>query len=157
MDIDTVFNVRAVDEALVTSGSLNEAQLSALARQGFRRVINLLPPDNPHAVAAEPDIVRAQGLAYDNIPVDFSAPTLDDFVRFADLMDQRGAGRTLVHCAANYRVSAFMAAYGIMRLGWSRERAEQWIGDIWNPAQHPPWPGLIDALFDHASRAGSAP
>jgi hypothetical protein len=45
----------------------------------------------------------------------------------------------MVHCAANYRVSAFYAIYARRNLGWSDKDANVHITSIWNPAEHDPW------------------
>jgi hypothetical protein len=40
-----------------------------------------------------------------------------------------------VHCAANFRVSSFMAVYGEMRLGWSRDQADRHARAFWEPSR----------------------
>ena len=40
-------------------------------------------------------------------------------------------GRVLVHCAANYRVTSFMALYAEMKLGWTREQADALARTFW--------------------------
>ena len=57
-------------------------------------------------------------------------------------MDGWGGKRTLVHCAANYRASAFVALYGELRLGWSRARADEQVRKLWAPNET--WLGFID-------------
>jgi hypothetical protein len=47
-----------------------------------------------------------------------------------------------VHCAANFRASAFMAVYGELRLGWDRARADRHARTFWEP--NPTWQRLID-------------
>jgi len=45
----------------------------------------------------------------------------------------QGLGDTAVHvhCAANYRVSAFLYRYRVERLGWSAERARFDLDAVW--------------------------
>jgi hypothetical protein len=38
-----------------------------------------------------------------------------------------------VHCAANYRVSAFVSIYGELRLGWTPAEAEAHARRLWSP------------------------
>ena len=40
-----------------------------------------------------------------------------------------------VHCAANWRVSAFVALYGQRRLGWSTGQADELVSGIWEPTE----------------------
>jgi hypothetical protein len=61
------------------------------------------------------------------------APTRENFEGFVDAMDVAGSRRTWVHCAANWRVSAFVSLYGELRWGWSRERADAHIASLWQP------------------------
>jgi hypothetical protein len=45
-------------------------------------------------------------------------------------MDASRDKKVFVHCAANYRVSSFVALYGEARLGWSRSRATRTSADL---------------------------
>ena len=67
-------------------------------------VVNLNPDGGYGAVDGEDTIVRDQGVAYVYLPVDFAAPTHDDFESFAAAMDAHEGEMLHVHCAANYRV-----------------------------------------------------
>ena len=89
------------------------------------------------------------GLAYHHIPVDFNAPQHDDLMRFLDVMDASKDKRVFVHCAANYRVSSFVALYGEARLGWSPAEGDAHIRRIWEPNET--W-----MRFIAASRRGMA-
>jgi hypothetical protein len=60
-----------------------------------------------------------------------------------DAMDRHQGEKILVHCAANMRVSAFVALYRILRLGWSRERALADLHRIWDPDQVPVWAAFM--------------
>jgi uncharacterized protein (TIGR01244 family) len=151
MQIDTVFNYRKIDDQLVTSGLLNEEQLAALEEQGFRCVINLLPQDNEYALAAEPGLIAAQNIRYHYIPVDFSAPTEQDFAAFVSAMAQCEGSRTLIHCAANYRVSAFYSLYAVKQGYWTEQQADDWVDSVWQPEEHPAWQNLISTIRDSMS------
>lgn len=50
------------------------------------------------ALHRKPQIVRAQGLEFFNIPIVFSQPTADDFEAFARTMRSFEGKRVLVHC-----------------------------------------------------------
>jgi hypothetical protein len=47
-----------------------------------------------------------------------------------------------VHCAANFRVSSFMAVYGQMRLGWDHNRADRHARTFWEPNRT--WQAFVD-------------
>jgi uncharacterized protein (TIGR01244 family) len=143
MTIEDSYNFRHVSDQITTSGLVSEEQLADLQREGYRAVINLLPDSHEHAVGDEARIVSDQGLDYVYIPVDFDAPTHDDFVAFSDAMSARADEKVHVHCAANYRVSAFYGLYAQSQ-GWCTEaEADALVHDVWNPADSPRWSEFI--------------
>ncbi len=100
-------NFRALDDALLTSGQPNEDQLEDAARQGVKVVINLALHDDPrYSLRDEAGSVRELGME-----------------AFFAAMDAHKGEKTLVHCAANYRVTAFIGLYRVIREGWSPEKA----------------------------------
>jgi protein tyrosine phosphatase (PTP) superfamily phosphohydrolase (DUF442 family) len=110
-----------------------------LPREGYDTVINLLPDTHEHAVADESHIVQVSGLDYVHIPVDFDTSTRADLDAFTEAMDARRGQKIHVHCAANYRVSAFCALYLLQRGLCSDAEADELIHDLWNPSEHPAW------------------
>jgi protein tyrosine phosphatase (PTP) superfamily phosphohydrolase (DUF442 family) len=106
-------------------------------------VINLLPDSYEHAVPDEARIVREQGLDYVYIPVDFDAPTHADFEAFVDAMDARTDQQVHVHCAANFRVSAFYSLYALRNGSCTEDEADELVQSIWNPADFPAWHAFI--------------
>ena len=106
-------------------------------------VINLLPDDSEHALPGENALITSQGVRYVHIPVDFSAPQHADFVAFADAMDSRTQSKSHVHCAANFRASAFLGLYLLSRGLCDVETADSLMADIWNPADYPAWATFI--------------
>ncbi len=143
MPIEDSYNFRRMSDRVTTSGLVNLEQLGTLRHEGYGAVINLLPDSNEHAVGDEARIVRDQGLDYVYIPVEFDAPTHDDFVAFSDAMRARADQKVHVHCAANYRVSAFYGLYAQSR-GWCTEaEADALVQDVWNPADSPRWSEFI--------------
>ncbi|HEY2774478.1 MAG TPA: protein tyrosine phosphatase family protein [Candidatus Binatia bacterium] len=131
MPIDTIKNFLPIDERLGTAGQPTEDELREVAAAGYTAVINLGLLDPRYCLADEAGLVRSLGLGYCHIPVQFDAPTTEDFRRFVAAMDELGDGRVLVHCAANYRVSSFVALYGEMKLGWDRGRADAHARTLW--------------------------
>lgn len=147
MAVSDAYNFRRIDDRLSTSGLLNEEQLGQLGGEGYQIVIDLLPHDNEWAIPGEQGIVEAQGIDYRYIPVDFEAPDRQDYARFEETMEATGATMTHVHCAANFRVSAFYAIYGARQLGWTEQQARTFIAETWDPAEHPPWDAFVAEML----------
>ncbi len=143
--VEEAYNFKAIDTAVATAGVLSPAQLAVLGKEGYEAVINLLPVSSDYAVAGEERIVVEQGIAYHYLPVDFAAPSDADYAAFVRAVDACAGKRVLIHCAANYRVSAFYAIYAHEHLSWSASRARAHIESIWNPAEHPPWDRFVAA------------
>ena len=146
MAIEEAVNYRRVSDRVVTSGIVSSEQLSALKSEGFEAVVNLLPDELESATRNERTIVEKQGLEYHYIPVDFGHPTAADFAAFASALDGLGEKRVLIHCAANYRVSAFYSLYAMKRCGWSEEEASTLIGSLWDPAERQPWRDFLERM-----------
>lgn len=139
----SIYNYRKVDDQFITAGQPREEQLEAAAKEGFRRVINLAPTSSRNALKDEAGLVRSLGLHYDYIPVDWEKPTDADFDAFERAMQSVGEDRTIVHCAANFRASAFYSLYAMKHLGWSQARAEEFRSSIWKGSDYPAWEALI--------------
>jgi protein tyrosine phosphatase (PTP) superfamily phosphohydrolase (DUF442 family) len=143
--VERSFNFRRVDERLTTSGLVPPDALAELGRDGVDAVIDLLPATVDHAVEGEAEIVAGQGIDYVAIPVDYEAPTRADFDAFVRAMDEHDGQRVHVHCAANYRVSAFYALYAELRGRWTREQADAFVADLWDPTEYPVWAQLMES------------
>jgi len=136
-----IYNYRRLSPTLTTSGQPDEAQFAALRDAGVKTVINLALTNSPRALPDEAATLATLGLRYLHIPVDFSAPTEADFEAFTTAMDELGDAPVHVHCAANWRVSAFLYRYRVERLGWSEEKARPDIDAIWAP--DPVWQNFL--------------
>ena len=156
MGIDASYNFRRVDERLTTSGIVNVEQLRELRDQGYGAVINLKPDIEAEIGADEAAIVQDQGIAYAHIPVDFDAPTHADFEAFAAAMDAHAGEKVHVHCAANYRVTAFYSVYALERGLWTEDEADRFVRDVWDPSECPAWQGFIAAEQARITGSGSA-
>jgi len=133
MPLDEIKNFVVVSDRLGTAGQPSEAQLRDVAAAGFDVVVNLGLLDPRYCLPDEAGTVASLGLAYHHIPVDFNAPQADDLRRFFDVMDGARDQKVFVHCAANYRVSSFVALYGEARFGWSSDQGDAHIRRIWEP------------------------
>jgi protein tyrosine phosphatase (PTP) superfamily phosphohydrolase (DUF442 family) len=133
MALAEIKNHLVVDERLATAGQPTEAQLGEVAASGTSGVVNLGLLDPKYCLADEAGVVAALGMTYRHIPVKFDAPAVDDFRTFVAVMDAWADRRVLAHCAANYRVSAFVALWGELRRGWTRARADAHACTFWEP------------------------
>jgi uncharacterized protein (TIGR01244 family) len=148
-DVTGIYNYRAVDETLATSGQPTVAQLRGIAQSGFTTVINLALHDDPrYSLPDEPGTVQALGMAYAHIPVQFAAPTKDDLLQFFAAMQAHAGEKVWVHCAANMRVSAFLGLYRVMRQGWQREAAFALMHSLWQPNET--WSAFLAAMLEEA-------
>jgi len=148
--LESIKNFRRVDERLATAGQPTEAQLDAVAMQGFEVVINLALHDDPrYSLPDEAAHVKSLGLRYVHIPVQFAHPTEQDLLAFFEAMDENASRRVFVHCAANWRVSAFLGLHGVIRQGKTREEAFELMRGLWEANEV--WSAFIDdMLVQHA-------
>jgi len=105
------------------------------------RVINLALHDSPRALPDEAASVARLGMTYVHIPVDFKNPTEADFIAFCAALDAATDAPVHVHCAANYRVSAFFYRYRRDVLGMQEAAARAELEKIWQP--DPIWSAFI--------------
>lgn len=145
MSTEEIFNAVRINDRLTTAGQPTGEQLRAAAAEGFTAVINLVPAGSMNGLPDEAGLVAALGMAYVHIPVDWSNPTGADFDAFVAVMDRLAGQKLLIHCAANYRVTAFYGLYAQKRLGWTREQAEALRARVWE-GDYPVWETFIDRV-----------
>ena len=149
IDTSKLGDIKAIkfnNQQMITAGLPTEPQFEQLAQAGIKTVINLIPNDNPHALANEQQIVIQLGMNYHNISVDWQHPTQENLAQFYSLMEQNGDTPVLVHCAANYRASAFYYLYQTRQNNapTMAEALTPW-GDLQQSfAEYPQWQQLIE-------------
>jgi uncharacterized protein (TIGR01244 family) len=141
---DEIYNFLALSEALFTGGMPNAEQLADAARKGVQVVINLAPYDVHPALPNEAELVKSLGMQYIHIPVNWNTPTHDGLDRFMDAMDQNRDRKVLVHCEANFRATAFVSMYRILRQGWRPEDALAVMHRIWDEDAYPVWRTFLE-------------
>jgi protein tyrosine phosphatase (PTP) superfamily phosphohydrolase (DUF442 family) len=142
--LSRIYHYLPLSRNLLTSGQPTREQFAILAEAGVKTVVNLALPTSPNALPDEEAIVTALGMEYFHIPVIWETPDSLSLEKFMNLMEKLGSRKTLVHCAANMRVSAFIALYRILRLGWEHERAFKDVYRIWDPYQNDDWRPFIN-------------
>ncbi|MGV6851286.1 MAG: protein tyrosine phosphatase family protein [bacterium] len=128
---------------IATSGQPTASEFDDILAQGYKSVINLALPDSDGALLNEASIVTESGANYVQIPIDFEHPKIEQLKLFMDLLDTLTGQKIWVHCAANFRVSAFMYCYLINRKGFSEDQAKSDIFEFWKPEQV--WVELMQA------------
>ena len=111
MSIENILNYIKINENLCTSGQPSPDQFQEIASAGFTSVINLAMPDSTNALPDEGGFVSEQAMNYFHIPVAFDAPTIMHLHLFLKLLKVLEGDKVWVHCALNWRVSAFMYHY----------------------------------------------
>ena len=146
MSVAEIYNAIRVNDQLLTSGQPTEDQLRAASADGFTRVINLAPFEPARSLPDEAGLVQSLGMTYTNIPVIWTAPQLSDFEIFEQAMSQQPDTKTLVHCVANFRVTAFYSLYAQKHLGWSEAQADAFRARIWQGSHNPIWNEFIASV-----------
>lgn len=122
-DLQVICNYRRAGEHLATGGQPTVEQLAAVAAAGCSTVINLALHGADYALPDERGSVESLGMAYVHIPVIWERPTREDLARFSKALQALEGQDLFVHCAANVRVTVFIALDRIIRQRWQPETA----------------------------------
>ena len=144
MSVEDSYNFRVINSDITSSGVIGSERMKLLKEEDYTVVINLLPDAHDNAVTGEKEILDSQNITYVYIPVDFSNPKNEEYIEFSKALDQFTNEKIHIHCAANWRVSAFYSIYAVTNGIWSKEKASQFIADIWNPKEHPAWESFLE-------------
>jgi protein tyrosine phosphatase (PTP) superfamily phosphohydrolase (DUF442 family) len=140
--LESMFNFLPLSATLITAGQPTEQQLQTVRDNQYQLVVNLALDSAHNALKDERSTVESLGMEYVHIPVEFDRPMIADFEQFCVLLKERGDQPMLVHCAANFRVSAFFYLYRRIYQGWSAADADVDLKKIWTP--NAVWPQFID-------------
>lgn len=115
-------NFLKVTPEFCTGGQPRPEHFAMLKADGVKAVLNLRQPSE-HRADEEEAAVKAAGLKYFNIPVNFQQPTdaaVDEFLKITD----DAANRPMfIHCTAAIRVGAFWMIRRVLRDGMSIDGA----------------------------------
>ncbi|HXB33692.1 MAG TPA: protein tyrosine phosphatase family protein [Puia sp.] len=140
-------NFLEISDRLACAGQPDESQLEIIADHGFEVVINLGLSDGKYALHDEAGSIAALGLQYYHIPVQFENPQLAEWKSFMETMQQHSAKATFVHCAANYRATAFTGLYLVATSQLKQEELYSFIAQIWQP--NPVWQQFIEEAIQY--------
>jgi protein tyrosine phosphatase (PTP) superfamily phosphohydrolase (DUF442 family) len=146
--LNGIYNFLMLSDDLATAGQPSEEELRAVAQCGFDVVINLGLSDTEYALADERGLVTSIGMVYEHIPVEWERPSAKALSTFCQTIRRWQHKKVFLHCAANKRVSVFLALYRIICLKWPEQQALQDIRRIWEPS--PTW----QEFFDNHKRGG---
>lgn len=132
-DVAAVYNYARISDRIATSGQPDSDEFKIIAAAGFTSVVNLAMHDSDGAIREEGYLVALSGMSYFHIPVPFDAPTAIHLRHFIQLMEMLETEKVWIHCAMNYRVSAFMFCYLKLVKGYAEEAAKSPIFDFWQP------------------------
>ena len=133
MTIKSIRNSIQLSENIASSGQPKEEQFRDIATAGYRVVVNLAMPNSDFAIPEEGNIVTTFGMSYVHIPVPFKAPTVEHLRQFIKVMKVYSTQKVWVHCALNYRVSAFLYHFQRLENGLSHDEAKKWMLESWKP------------------------
>jgi protein tyrosine phosphatase (PTP) superfamily phosphohydrolase (DUF442 family) len=129
-----------------SAGQPSLEQLNDLKAAGFERVVYIAFGNSRGAIADEDAAVKELGMDYVQVPVIWDAPTKSDFYAFAGAMQREPGRKTLLHCQANYRASAFSFLYRVLYEGVSVADAKASMNTIWQPNET--WKNLIFSVLE---------
>lgn len=141
-----IYHFHRVNDRLACSGQPTEEQLQSLAADGYTTVINLALTGTKYSLPDEAASLKALGIAYHHIPVQFDNPQLSELENFFELMDRHKNDKMLVHCAANYRASCFTGLYLLTIKQLNQNEMTDFIENIWQP--DPVWQQFVEDAVD---------
>lgn len=130
---ETILNFTPWGERLASSGQPKPGEFAILAAEGFETLINLATTASTGHLPEEPGLCAQAGLAFTWLPVDWKAPTLEDYRTFEAWLDANRGRKALVHCAMNWRASMFCALYRMIREGLAPAQAREDVLGVWEP------------------------
>ncbi|MEM6300341.1 MAG: protein tyrosine phosphatase family protein [Pseudomonadota bacterium] len=143
--LEDTLNFHKVSESLFTAGQIYPLQVPDLQSQGVELVVNLAVADAERNGGESLAVIGA-GISYVHIPVLWTEPTSKDLQLFFAMMDAGKGRKTLVHCFANYRASAFTFLYRVLQQDVPLEEAKVDLYAVWDDeafAEYPVWLDFI--------------
>lgn len=131
--LEEIMNYREYSPDFSSAGQPSREQFELLKKEGFERVVYIAFANSEGAISDEDQVVKELGMNYAQVPVIWDAPTKADFGAFAAVMQSAPEKKTLLHCQANYRATAFAFLYRVLYLGVPLAEAKSAMNTIWKP------------------------
>lgn len=148
MAFNKAYNFKQINKLISTSGTIKYIDVSKVSDDGYALVINLLPDDNEHARENEKADFDKQNIQYVYLPIDWDKPTDAEYLEFESVMNQFKDKKIHIHCAANFRVTAFYGVYACRNLGWTKEQCIELTSVFWDVSKFSKWQRLISVLIE---------
>jgi protein tyrosine phosphatase (PTP) superfamily phosphohydrolase (DUF442 family) len=132
-DLSNIRNYREYSPQFASAGQPTRDQLGELKKAGFERIVYIAFANSKGAMPDEDQVVKELGMDYAQVPVIWDAPTKADFEAFAAVMQSAPEKKTLLHCQANYRATAFAFLYRVLYRDVPLVEAKADMNTIWKP------------------------
>jgi len=130
---EDVRNFVQLRERIGTSGQPTKAQFAKIAEAGYEVVLNLAASTHVDTMVDEGEVVTQLGMMYIHLPIPWAQPTQKQVKQFCQVMKALRDTKIWVHCAKNYRVSAFLFHYLEKVEGSSFQEARSPMFSSWTP------------------------
>ena len=131
--MENILNYIKINENISTSGQPTIEQFELISKCGYEVIINLALCDASNAIDNENKIVTDLKMSYIHIPVIFEEPTIEQLKLFLDILSINENRKVWVHCALNYRVSAFMYVFHKYYLKTTFDEIDLSLLEKWQP------------------------
>lgn len=145
-ELSEIRNYIEYSPTFASAGQPSNEQLEALPDAGYERIIYIALSNSRGAILGEDAIVKELGMDYVHIPVIWDAPKPAEFYAFAGEMLRDPDRKTLLHCQANFRASAFSFLYRVLHQDVPIETAKADMNTIWTPNED--WTKFIFAVLE---------
>lgn len=143
--MNSILNYIKINENISTAGQPSVEQFVKIKDENFDVVINLALSSATNALENEDKVVSELGMTYIHLPVDFEEPKLSDLNLFLRIMNSIKDKKVFIHCAKNYRVTAFMYVYHKHVLNTPFEDIDVSMFEQWSPSLK--WQELMKISF----------
>ncbi len=106
-------NYQRIRPDLATAGQPAPQAVKKLKERGFRTAINLRMPQE--GIERDKAAVEEQGLRFVSVPVSPATFSEKDVEAVAKVLDDKGAGPTLLYCSSANRVGAVWTVYQVRK------------------------------------------
>jgi len=144
--MENILNYIKINENISTSGQPTQEQFELISKCGYEVVINLALHDASNAIEDENKVVANLKMAYLHIPVIFDNPTPEQLKLFLDILSANKNRKVWVHCALNYRVSAFMYVFHKYYLKTPFDEIDLSLLEQWQPGKE--WQDILKVKIE---------
>lgn len=145
-----VLNFTKVDSTISIGGALSPEAYAAIARAGYKSVVNLRTDPEPGAnLAEEQEAFKTEGVRYFRLPFSHSTPEAAPIDEFLKIVQDPANQPMLLHCASGARASMFWAVKRVMVDGWTVDKAMNELPALSGHVGPPMRQFILDYLKSH--------